>query len=362
MPIPVTLPTYVERTGRQVWRPPYRAEEAQVVGLVIPADQQRLDALLQRDLVLPSGGALDYRSVHANVIVTFASIGRMTSGEPPDSLRGYLPEKELSIWVLVADKTAGERLCWYLPYVFTDSGQTVATGREVYGYPKQIGSFDQAFPGALLQGGDTTVSALTLDTFDPASCASQRPVATVSRKTGAGTGPPSGTTWAQELLSWFPGGLSVDIDLPFAAAAKASATITTTGKKPSGALGAAPWLKPLLTSLQGQPLTGDPDELAAEMMKNPTLVFLKQFRDVACETKACYQAVIEAPIAVDPANASFTPLDPALFSVQLEDWASHPLASDLGILPGKPITPTRAFHASFSFGIQTGYEVWKAPT
>jgi len=361
--MPGTLPTYVERTGRQVWRPPYRADAAQVVGLVVPADQQRLDALLQRDLVLPSGGALDYRSAHASVIVTFASIGRMCSGETPDSLRGYLPEKELSIWVLVADKTAGERLCWYLPYVFTDSGQTVATGREVYGYPKQIAAFDQAFPDGLLKGGDTTVSALTIETFDPASCAYQRPVATVARKSGPGTAPPPpGKTWAEELLSWFPGGLSVDVDLPVTLSKAAAAIITTTTGKPGGPGAPPPWLKPMLASLQGQPLTGDPDELAAAMLKNPTLVFLKQFRDAQCETKACYQAVIEAPIAVDPTNASFTPLDPAQFSVKLENWASHPIASDLGIPAATAVTPTRAFQASFSFGIQTGYEVWKAPT
>lgn len=362
MPVPGTLPTYVERTGRQVWRPPYRAEAAQVVGLVLPADQQRLDALLQRDLVLPSGGALDYRSVHANVIVTFASIGRMTSGEKPDSLRGYLPEKELSIWVLVADKTAKERLCWYLPYVFTDSGQTVATGREVYGYPKQLGTFDQAFPDALLKGGTTAVSALTIETFDPSSCAWQRPVATVTRTPSTTGAQPPAQSWVDELLSWFPGGLAIDLDLPATLSKAAAAIITTGSGKPAGAAAPPPWMKPILASLQGQPLVGDPDELAAEMMKNPTLVFLKQFRDAACETKACYQAVIEAPIAVDVTGASFTPLDPAQFSVQLENWASHPLASDLGILPGKPVTPTRAFQASFAFGIQTGYEVWKAPT
>ena len=38
---------------------------------------------------------------------------------------------EVSVWCLVADVNAGGRLGWYLPYVFTDSPQTMATGREV---------------------------------------------------------------------------------------------------------------------------------------------------------------------------------------------------------------------------------------
>jgi hypothetical protein len=39
------------------------------------------------------------------------------------------------------------------------------------------------------------------------------------------------------------------------------------------------------------------------MAMNPTLVFLKQFRDVECPTKACYQAIVEARTDVDIALA-----------------------------------------------------------
>ena len=77
------------------------------------------------------------------------NIGRLASGDPHDELRGYLREREVSVWCLVADVAETgptSRLLWYLPYVFTDSGQTVATGREVYGYPKQVGTFDADYP------------------------------------------------------------------------------------------------------------------------------------------------------------------------------------------------------------------------
>ena len=65
-----------------------------------------------------------------------------------------MSELEVSVWCLAADATAGSRLVWYLPYVFVDSGQAVASGREVYGYPKQIGLFEDDYPDALGERGD----------------------------------------------------------------------------------------------------------------------------------------------------------------------------------------------------------------
>ena len=48
-----------------------------------------------------------------------------------------------------------------IPYVFTDTGQTVATGREVYGYPKQLGKFAADYPGQLVSGLFSQASGLS---------------------------------------------------------------------------------------------------------------------------------------------------------------------------------------------------------
>ena len=98
------------------------------------------------------------------------------------------------------------------------------------------------------------------------------------------------------------------------------------------------------------------------MVLNPTLVFLKQFRDATCPTKACYQAVVEAPLAVEPVGARFRALDPGDFTITIEDWASHPLAYDFGIPAKTPLTPEYAFRAEFGFDIMLGEEVWRAST
>ena len=59
----------------------------------------------------------------------------------------------------------------------------------------------------------------------------------------------------------------------------------------------------VLDTLLGRGRIEGADDLIAEMIESPTLVFLKQFRDASCPTKACYQAIVEAPLAVHLSTA-----------------------------------------------------------
>ena len=359
-----SLPDYVFRGGEQVWRPPFSARQVELYGLVTQAHKPAIDLLLQRDLVLPSGGAVDYRCAHENVIVTFGLIERESSGDPVDSQRGYLTEREVSVWCLVADMNAGGRLVWYLPYIYTDSEQTIATGREVFGYPKQLGYFDDGFIGALAgpAAGSTTIQTLAIDPFDPDERAVKRDMISIERVPGAGA-IASQPSILQELELFFPHGLSVDPGLPSGPLGAPSGTITVAGSAPPARRpGLPPWITGILSALEGKVLTGDPSDLILDLVSNPTLVFLKQFRDITCATKACYQAVTEAPLAIDVVGADYEMLDPSLFRLTIENWASDPVARELGIDAGAPIIPDRAFRATFGFDIQLGLEVWRAPT
>lgn len=365
--IPQTLPEYVERGGRQVWRPPYTARGANLYGFVLTADQSAIDELVQRDLVAPAGGILDYRCAHPNVIVSFAEIHALGSGDPVDKLRGVLPEREVAIWCLISDVNVADRLLWYIPYVFTDSGQTVASGREVYGYPKQAGVFSDPFVSALQTGGATAgVQALAIDPYGPTSVATMRPMISASRVAGL-SATPTGIAAAPdpvgELLNWFPGAVQVDTTLPSGPPVPGSAAIKSVGAPPPpGPPPVPPWITGIFNTLQGKSLSLDSDSLIAALIASPSVAFLKQFRDVSCPTKACYQAVIEAPFSLDMTSAKYEALDPTQFAVQIEDYASQPMASDLGLAADVELRPDRAFHASFSFDIELGLEVWRAPT
>jgi hypothetical protein len=363
---PSNLPDYVERGGEQVWRPPFSAREADLYGFVVAADKAAIDEMLMHDLVAPSGGAVHYRCAHANVMVTFGDIRREGSLDQTDCRRGYISEREVSIWCLVADVMAGGRLLWYLPYIFTDSEQTISTGREVFGYPKQLGFFDQNFPAALGEdGGTTAVQALAIDPFGPDSQAIRREVISVSRQPGPGTPrskpSPDKESFAQEVERAYHGGFAVDHSRPGPSPPRRSAVITAAGEQPQApppARPPRPWIRGAWSALQGISLNAAPFELIMDMVTNPTLVFLKQFRDVSCSTKACYQAIVEAPIEFHDLEA-YEPLDASLFELTFQSWASDPIAEELGIDP-RTATPAEAFHAKFGFDIQLGEEVWRA--
>ena len=371
--IPHYLPEYVELGGRQVWRPPYTARNAEVFGFVIKADHKTLDGLLTKALNEPAGGAVDYRCTHEHILVTFTTIERLASSDPPDRDAGYLPEKEVAVWCLAGDALAGNRLVWYIPYVFTDSGQTVATGREVYGYPKQIGTFEEDYPHKLLYGGDTTVKGLGIHPFGPDTESIPRPMISVVRHPGQPGEPEDavigGTDYDDfELLDEFTtvfGELHVSAELAFGPTPEPSLVITPAdAPPPPHDPPPPPWSRRrLLHAIHGRALTEGTFELIIDMVKNPTLVFLKQFRDVSCPTKACYQAVVEAPLAIRAGlNSRFDLLDPARFEIELADWDSHPIATDLGVPPWHGVKPERAFRARFDFDIMLGTEVWRAPT
>jgi hypothetical protein len=351
------LPEYVERGGAQVWRPPYSAKHADVFGFMLATDPAAIDRLLQRDLVEPSFGAVDYRAAFEYLIVLVADIGLLSCADPPDSLRGFLPEREVGVWCLGADAQRAGRLVWYLPYVFTDSGQTVATGREVYGYAKQIGIFDDDFPAKLTDGGVTTVKALANNPYDPQQRAAVLPMISVE----ALQAPPQGPLGdLAAFTGLFSGAIHVRRDVPSGPPPEPSAAITASdAPAPPSATPPQPWVRRVLDRfIRGGLQLAEEGILIADMVANPTLVFLKQFRDISCSTKACYQAVTEAPLGVEP--ISYRPLDAADFRITVQDWASHPIASELGLPAGTPIEPVHAFRASLNFQIRLGYEVWRA--
>jgi hypothetical protein len=363
--VPQTLPDYVVRSGEQVYQQPFTASQVTLDGFAVEADRDRLDDLLQRQLVEPAAGHVDYRACHATVVVAMADIRHLASTDAPDAGRGWMTERELSVWCLVADVTAGDRLVWYLPFVFCDSGQTVVTGREIYGYPKQFAWFEDPMPLDLPPGSSTAVQAGTIDVFAPTAQVQRRPVARIARTSAALAAEPPVTSLLDEVEALFPKDLSVSSGIAYSATPAPNVTISNSPAAPgpgSGAPPPQPWQsRPVLHGFGGPGLLGGKPSLVGAMVEDPALVFLKQFRDARCPTKACYQAIVEAPLRVDPVGATYTAYGAGAFTLDLSSYASHPIRSALGLHPTDPIVPTRAFRATFGFQTLTGEEVWRRP-
>lgn len=362
--VPHHLPDYVERGGGLVYRPPYTARQVVLDGFVVEADKSAIDAVVQRDLVEPTAGAVEYHAVHDRVIVAFTQIGELASGDVADRQRGSMAEVEVSIWCLVADVHAGGRLCWYLPYVFTDSAQTMATGREVYGYPKQTGVFSGGAPLDLAAGGRAAVDAVGIEQFAPAASAQPLTMVAVDRAPG-GSGPIPKLGQIASLLdevdALFPGPLEVSASIAVGASPSHHLEITLPGQSPTPKA-TAPWpIRQVLTSMGAGGLISAKPDLVSALVTDPRLVFLKQFRDATCPTKACYQAVIEAPLEVDVVGASYHVYESADLTIEFADWDSHPIASELGLAGATPHPVERAFRAEFGFDTLLGEELWRRP-
>jgi uncharacterized protein with NAD-binding domain and iron-sulfur cluster len=303
-PAPARRPSYVEFGARQTTPPPFSCTEGSFQGLLLKGDRARIADLCQRTLNDPAAGAVEYRPLlDSHVLMLTGSFGRITSQAQGFQSWGYIDEAQVSLWIpLIAGRSVAglfipERLCMTVPFIVVDNPMSCAGGREVYGYPKSLGMFD---PAAGV-GDPLTVKVFGGD-FSKRDEASWKTLFEIARAKGAAASP-SGTKAAKRAVrrnAWRKPEAIVDHF-------KSSV--------------AKDWdVMPDLTLLD--------DVITALVKKEARQVFLKQFRDVAVPGRACYQAVVEAPIHVT--SASWRPSFDA-WHVTVNEWDSHPVVAETGV-------------------------------
>jgi hypothetical protein len=329
------LPRYVERGGDLVISQALRLKRAITYFFVLPAQIDRLAALANRLLNAPARGAVEYVPAGPFVSLVCADIGRAQARDVPDRDRGWLPERDIAFWVPLLARTRApskstfgpHRLVWFLPYVFVDNEAAVVTGREIFGFPKQSGTL--RFPSDEGSGGVFSVDVLTIPVESPESQAGTSRLVTV---VPAEPGPPAGS-----------------------ASAGKPATLAETIRAHGDALlerafqGAAPGIV-AAADVVGLLTRGFLDRAVP-------MVFLKQFRDVADPSRACYRAIVEASAVLDRWYAG-GPL-PA-HRVQIAPADSHPIVEDLG-LPGHDLPTLAATWMNYDFTMESGRVVHHDP-
>ena len=330
-------PRYVERGGEQTYAAPFRQTGTRLRAWPLAADPAALQRLVDRYLVAPTGGALSYRPMLSSVLLAHAPIGATRSLTAPDAEYGWTGETDLAFWVLVgrgrtvAGRWELDQLLWFLPYVWVDVPQTMATGREVYGYPKEVAVMETAASTgdpSLVVRASTTV----LPTHAPTTQLVTRPVLEI-RLPDAGEEP--------GLL----------------------ARVRQAAEAFEGLAHAAAHLG--IEAIQHPDL--DADVLAILLRDlvrlEVPMVFLKQFRDVVDPAAACYQAILESPARVEGLPIGWPILEPA--AITIWDYASHPIARELGL--GTPIdgvlrcTAAAGMEVHFDFLVELAEVRWRAP-
>ncbi len=313
------LPAYVEYGGRATAPPPFACAEGKLTSLILQGDGARIAALVSRMFDEPAGRSLDYRAIGSQVLLMIGQFGQVTSQTPPFDRWGSVRETQASFWVPVlagrdlGDVFVAERLLLAVPYILVDNPMSYLGGREAYGYAKAMGRFT---PGSGL-GPEVVVEAF-----------------------GGDFGRGQGADW-RELLTLEARGDSLDADGAFA-------------EGPAALVDALVGGLPALDD-SGELVVGDfslGSGLVADMLAGRVgQVFLKQFRDAADGTRACYRSVVEAPCQIQQVRSRPSPAD---WSVEIHPLDSHPLGPELGLTSQTPIA---AFDVEIDFVVENGVEM-----
>ena len=209
-----------------------------------------------------------------------------------------------------------------MPYIFVDSPNALLTGREVEGFPKEWAEVDVGRDAP----GDMAARAWVFPKYSPATEVTKEtvltcvPWATSRGKAATVARGPDWTTLEDAMRGIWRG-------------------VFPHGQPPV---------------IPGIALAVQLIEMLVE--KELSLVFLKQTRDVVDSTKACYQAIVEAPIKVTGFRSAN--LLPDLYDLTIADFESHPIAKDLGISPDKT-KGLVGFFIDFDFLLENGSVVWQ---
>lgn len=320
-PVSGSLPDYVDDgPGLPVFRGPY-LQQAQMAAFLLLADQTRLGELCDRHLNLFTDAPYKYVPMLSSLVMIFSDMW-VSSLDERDRQVGLIPETELSFWVpvMALRKTGAgdvpDHPAWFLPCLFVDDGNAIASGREVYGFNKQLAQFQKP---ADIRDPLFVTSVVGFQEFGASVRAVRQPLLELRRAGSTGSTLPA-ETWQ---------------DWPSAQAALSRR------------------VPELLESDAGGPWVGVATQLAAD---NAPLVFLKQFRDATEPRLACYQEQLEAAITVK--NFYEGGFLSNRYELQINSLASHPLSTLLGL---KSQTSTSGVWMKVDFSLGAGKQVWKHP-
>lgn len=316
-PVPSNYPQYIERGGDTAFQPPYSLNETKLYGFVLEGTSENLQALCDKYLNIPGQDKFRYCPASNRVLMVFDTINNISSINPPGNNKGFFSETgEVIFWILTkAEKQEGAKSvvdhhACFIPYIFVDSTPAMVLGREVYGFPKELGKF--TIPNDPYNPQEFSLETLVLQPFSPQSKVTQRQLLKVVEVSQADKSKSIIKRWTDfkevfdEISSLF--------------------------------------------------------EDAKINWKCPThlevpMVFLKQFRDVQDGNKACYQAIVEATAKLEKFREGH-PFLRYKFQVSVENFDSHPIVNELGLKLTQ--TAQLAFWIHFDFSFGNGTEIWKA--
>jgi len=310
-------PAYIERGGEQELLPPCGLYGSQFYVFILQGNRVNLQSLLDRLFNQPSGGALKYEAFSSYVAVMFTHVDRLTSAEPA---QGWAAYGDIAMWVPVIDRHGLlPSFKMYPVYMVVDNGSTMATGREIYGFPKEMGWFlEPQIPEFI---GDLAVDVTGYGANSPTRQSIRSRLYSIQRDTGNTPAAFNPLASARAVLD----------------EVEKAMTLLHSG------------------SLEDEFIVGF--DIFKDLFSIPALG-LKQFRDIQTPSNAVFQSVVEAPLGITKFRDARLLTDKYTFT--LNDLASHPVANDTGLKIGaQDVVLAFWLYADFELGI--GRTNWQSP-
>jgi hypothetical protein len=238
---------------------------------------------------------------------------------------GWASESQSAIWIPVGRIEADgdgaprvEELLMFTPYMWVDNPISLASGREIYGFPKAFAWFD--LPASDDDATDLGLDVMGIEHFEHDEPLARRPLLRVQQ--GEHVHELAGIAWSSLLH-----------------VVEHVRRIGTSGHGVSLRNGLA-----VAESVIG--------ELHAGGVRQ---VFLRQLRGIEDGSRASLQQVTAATYRVQRMRA--VPLEHE-YSIEISPLDSHPLLRELGLQ--EQMTTRAAFRTESDFVLETGSVIWQA--
>jgi Acetoacetate decarboxylase (ADC) len=319
------LPPYVSTGDRIVGWGPYLQQGTILHNFCVTGDKDRIQQKLDTMFAEPSGGEVRYRPITSKLFLSVAEIARIVPQNPIDYNRGGVSEIDVTIWAVAHREGSGPlEMRWIPLFLAVDNDWAMATGREVYGFPKEIGifKFDPQTPNPA-DGRRFFVEAFAIPHYSPQSTPTWLPLFEIIPQESDPEEPKGFwdklENFADEAVERL-GEAVVDLSLKVAS-----------------------------------------EQAIARAIKGEAVIlpFLKQFPDVADPTRACYQAIVEAPTTINVFRRGG--VTKPQYQVLVHSYDSHPFYKELGIKP-EVQDVGRGMWVDFDFTMDLGKVLWQADT
>ncbi len=317
-------PPFIYRGGGMMMHPPFQQQDSMMYGFFVKGDIDKLQAMCDQQLNAVAQGKYHFKPLTNYVMVTFTSIGKDYSTAPEDIGKGWGSEIDTSIWVPVGQyiKKDGEevldRIHWITPYIWVDQPMTVLNGREIFGYPKYMADFKM--PKSPKDADFFSIDVNAFQTYSEDEEAAFHRLFDIKRE------PP-----AENLLEELEDDFGDFID----------------------------FAKGIFKGVRELDDVIHPDSNLIEQilggLLSPRLpqLFLKQFPD-GDGKDAVYQALTTSPAIINGFHGAG--ILPGEYELTLQEYASEPIAEDLGLEIGTQAAPL-AFWINFDFSIEPPEEL-----